>query len=84
MKKVYDEFQFEAHPKRIYNMDETFVPLNLQLPKVLEQRRGRRKYGVAVQVKRPKSPSLVVAVLEDMLFLKWAPLPLRLVATVRK
>ena len=28
LKEVYDELDFEAHPERIYNMDETGVPLD--------------------------------------------------------
>ena len=69
LKEVYDELDFEAHPERIYNMDETGVPLNPRPPKVLAKR-GKRKYDVTVQVKRPKLRLLVVAVLQVRLFLR--------------
>jgi len=42
LKEVYDELDFEAHPERIYNMDETGVPLNPRPPKVLAKK-GQKK-----------------------------------------
>ncbi len=35
LKEVYDEFDLEAHSERIYNMDETGIPLNPCPPKVV-------------------------------------------------
>ena len=39
---VYDEFDFKNHPKSIYNMDETGVPLGPHPPKVVAKR-GQKK-----------------------------------------
>ena len=42
LRRVFDEFDFDAHPERIYNMDETGVPLEPRPPKVIAQK-GQRK-----------------------------------------
>jgi len=35
LRSVYDEFGFDDHPDRIYNMDETEVPLEPRPPRVI-------------------------------------------------
>ena len=42
LRSVFDEFGFDDHPERIYNMDETGVPLEPRPPKVIAQK-GQRK-----------------------------------------
>ena len=42
LREVFDEFDFEHHPERIYNMDETGVPLDPRPPKVVT-RKGQKK-----------------------------------------
>ena len=37
----YDKHNFEHHPERIYNMNETGVPLDPHPPKVLAARRQK-------------------------------------------
>ena len=42
LKEVYDDLDFGGHPERIYNMDETGVPLDPRPPKVVAKK-GQRK-----------------------------------------
>lgn len=42
LKSVYDEFDFQNSPERIYNMDETGVPLDPRPPKVVAEK-GKKK-----------------------------------------
>ena len=42
LKEIYDEFDFESHPERVYNMDETGVPLDPRPPKVIAAK-GQKK-----------------------------------------
>ena len=39
---MYDDLDFDGHPERIYNMDETGVPLDPRPPKVVAKK-GQRK-----------------------------------------
>ena len=41
-RSIFDEFDFDNHPEAIYNMDETGVPLEPLLPKVIAQK-GEKK-----------------------------------------
>ncbi len=38
LKEVYDEFEFESHPERVYNMDETGMLLSPRPPKVVARK----------------------------------------------
>ena len=58
LKEVYDEFEFEAFPQRIYNMDETGVPLDSRPPKVVAPK-GQKK--VRYRCSGQKSQITVVA-----------------------
>ena len=58
LKEVYDEFEFEAFPQRIYNMDETGVPLDPRPPKVVAPK-GQKK--VRYRCSGQKSQITVVA-----------------------
>ena len=42
LKEIFDEFNFESHPERIYNMDKTGMPLNPRPPKVVAAK-GQKK-----------------------------------------
>ena len=42
LRSVYDEFGFDDHPKQIYNMDETGVPLEPCPPKIVAAK-GQKK-----------------------------------------
>ena len=42
LREVYDDLDFDGHPERIYNMDETGVPLDPRPPKVVTKK-GQRK-----------------------------------------
>ena len=42
LKEVYDDLDFGGHPERIYNMDETGVPLDPRPPKLVAKK-GKRK-----------------------------------------
>ena len=42
LRSIFDEFDFDDHPKAIYNMDETGVPLEPRPPKVIAKR-GQKK-----------------------------------------
>ena len=42
LKEIYDEFDFESHPERVYNMNETGVPLDPRPPKVIAAK-GQKK-----------------------------------------
>ena len=42
LQEVYDEFEFDMHPKSIYNMDETGVPLCPRPPKIIAKK-GNKK-----------------------------------------
>ena len=42
LREVYDDLDFDGHPERIYNMDETGVPLDPRPPKVVAKK-GQRK-----------------------------------------
>ena len=51
--EVYNELDFKEHPERIYNMDETGMPLDPRPPKVQLTEKG-------AQVRNPRSQSLSV------------------------
>ena len=42
LSSIFDECDFENHPKAIYNMDETGIPLEPHPPKVITQK-GKKK-----------------------------------------
>lgn len=42
LEEVYNELDFKDHPQRIYNMDETDMPLDPRPPKVMVPK-GRKK-----------------------------------------
>ena len=42
LEEVYNELDFKDHPQRIYNMDETGMPLDPRPPKVVVPK-GRKK-----------------------------------------
>ena len=42
LRSVYDEFGFDDHPKQIYNMEETGVPLESCPPKIVVAK-GQKK-----------------------------------------
>ena len=50
---VYGELDFGDHPERIYNMDETGMPLDLCPPKIIAPK-GQKKCATGVQDKSPK------------------------------
>ena len=39
LKEVYDELDFAGHPERIFNMDETGMPLDPRPPKVVAHKK---------------------------------------------
>ena len=54
LREVYDEFDFENHPERVYNMDETGVPLDPRPPKVTAAK-GQKKVRYCSSGNNPKS-----------------------------
>ena len=49
---IYDEHSFENYPERIYNMDETGLPLDPISPKVIEPGWAPKKFTAELLVKR--------------------------------
>ena len=49
-RSVYDEFRFDDHSERIYNMDDTGVPLEPRPPKVIATKgQGKIQYCISGQ-----------------------------------
>ena len=48
LKEVYDELDFAGHPERIFNMDETGMPLGPQPPKVVGTKVSKKFLIVAL------------------------------------
>ena len=65
---MYDEFGFDDHPERIYNMDETGVPLEPRPPKIVAAK-GQKRFGVVLPDRNHRLQSLVVGVLLARSFL---------------
>ena len=58
LRSVYDEFGFDDHPERIYNMDETGVPLQPRPPKIVAAK-GQKK--IRYRTSGQKSQITVIA-----------------------
>ena len=67
LKEIFDTNDFAAHPERVYNMDESGMPLDPKPPKVVSLK-GQKKVVYRTSgkkgQKRGKSRSWVVAVLQ--------------------
>ena len=53
LKEVYDELDFTGHPERIFNMDETGVPLDPRPHKVVAHK-GVKKFLIVALGRSPK------------------------------
>ena len=68
LRSVYDEFGFDDHPKCIYNMGKTGVPLEPRPPKIVAAKE-QKKIQYRTSDRNHRLQSLVVGVLPARSFL---------------